>query len=771
VSNVFSDFDRAMQFSAKDSLSIPISFFKNVQDTGDGGFYSGINHPVRWRELSETLEALAGQPFKRKDGAPLFSPTVYQTVERSKANGEPYKGYRNEPNATTSALVVIDADKGFEFGAAARFLTEHKIEAVLYTTASNTDGSRFRIVIPLLEPIDPETHKAVVNAVCGYLKPGWKPDTSKNNCYSLFYVPGQYANASNEFQRISGSIFPAKAWLQLGGQAVSNGSDTASSKIETAKANTTWNSCFDCPYVDQEWVREYLALTDDFYNGLYQFICRVALSALRQGIELSSGQLADLARDVEGMSGRKHKSWNVETRDLEGEADNALGFARDEVAQTPITAEAPLRKPSSGAVSSKWLDWMMSDDTGRIAGGSSREKRAPNNDNSRSSEAPHNDHQGTETGPIEWDAGLDEGFIEPRQWLLGNTFARRYVSTIVADGGTGKTALRMAQAIALATGRPITGEHVFRRCRVLYVSLEDDADEMRRRIKACCLHHKIASDELRDYLFVAAVANGPKLATMTKGGVIARGDLAKMLIEIIERRNIDLVVLDPFIKSHGCDENDNNAIDLVTGLLAELAIRFNLAIDAPHHVSKGMIDPGNANRGRGASAFKDAARLVYTLSRMSQEEARQLGIDEGDRWRYVRVDSGKVNIAPAAATARWFRLVGVPLCNANIVYPSGDEVQTVEPWTPVDPMTLVGDEDLRNAILTEIENAPSHALYTAHANSGQRHVVQMFQRHLAEITKKQAEQIIEAWINDDLLRYVEFKDNRSRDRQGLAVCE
>lgn len=184
-----------------------------------------------------------------------------------------------------------------------------------------------------------------------------------------------------------------------------------------------------------------------------------------------------------------------------------------------------------------------------------------------------------------------------------------------------------------------------------------------------------------------------------------------------------------------------------------------------------MIDPGNANRGRGASAFKDAARLVYTLSRMSQEEARQLGIEERDRWRYVRVDSGKVNIAPAAATARWFRLVGVPLGNANIVYPSGDEVQTVEPWTPVDPMTLVGDENLRNAILTEIENAPPHALYTAHANSGQRHVVQMFQRHLAEITKKQAEQIIEAWINDDLLRYVEFKDNRSRDRQGLAVCE
>ena len=402
-----------------------------------------------------------------------------------------------------------------------------------------------------------------------------------------------------------------------------------------------------------------------------------------------------------------------------------------------------------------FLDWMMSEDTGRIrpAGEPSREASI-------------------DASPIlEWDAGLDDGLIKPRQWLLGNTFCRRYVSTVVADGGTGKTALRIAQAIALATRRPITGEHVFRRCRVLYVSLEDDKDEMRRRINACCLHHKIGSDELVGHLFVAALANGPKLAITAKGGGIASGELAKMLAETIERRQIDLVILDPFIKSHGCDENDNNAIDLVTGMLAELAIRYNLAIDAPHHVSKGMVDPGNANRGRGASAFKDAARLVYTLSKMSQEEAKQLGIDECDRWRYVRVDSGKVNIAPAAATAKWFRLVGVPLGNANVTYPSGDEVQTVEPWTPVDPMTLVADEDLRDAILAEINNAPPHALYTTHANSGQRHVWQIFQQQLPEITKKQAEKIVNAWIDEKLLQYVDFKDERSRGRKGLALCK
>jgi hypothetical protein len=60
----------------------------------------------------------------------------------------------------------------------------------------------------------------------------------------------------------------------------------------------------------------------------------------------------------------------------------------------------------------------------------------------------------------------------------------------------------------------------------------------------------------------------------------APGELGNLLTDIIQRRNIDLVVLDPFIKSHGCDENDNNAIDFVAGILAELAIRFNVAVDA-----------------------------------------------------------------------------------------------------------------------------------------------------------------------------------------------
>src|SRR5215470_286709 len=77
-------------------------------------------------------------------------------------------------------------------------------------------------------------------------------------------------------------------------------------------------------------------------------------------------------------------------------------------------------------------------------------------------------------GLNEVDAGDDPGPIPPRGWLLANQFCRRFLSSIVATGGTGKTSLRMLQYLALATGRPLTGEHVFRRCRILMLSFEDD---------------------------------------------------------------------------------------------------------------------------------------------------------------------------------------------------------------------------------------------------------------------------------------------------------
>jgi hypothetical protein len=96
----------------------------------------------------------------------------------------------------------------------------------------------------------------------------------------------------------------------------------------------------------------------------------------------------------------------------------------------------------------------------------------------------------------------DDDFIEPRGWLLGNTFCREFLSELIGDGGTGKTALSVVQYLSCATGRKLIGEHAFQRCRVLIICLEDGRDELRRRLRAARLHYGISAADLVGWLYL-----------------------------------------------------------------------------------------------------------------------------------------------------------------------------------------------------------------------------------------------------------------------------
>src|SRR6476646_1609649 len=97
-------------------------------------------------------------------------------------------------------------------------------------------------------------------------------------------------------------------------------------------------------------------------------------------------------------------------------------------------------------------------------------------------------------------------------------------------------------------------------------------------------------------------------------------------------------------------------------MLTDLAADKNIAIDLLSHERKaGVVNAGDINRGRGAGSQKDAQRLAYTLTGMSETEAATLGVGDDERAFLVRLDSAKVNIAPPSRTATWFRLVGVNL--------------------------------------------------------------------------------------------------------------
>jgi hypothetical protein len=368
-----------------------------------------------------------------------------------------------------------------------------------------------------------------------------------------------------------------------------------------------------------------------------------------------------------------------------------------------------------------------------------------------------------------WDAGEDDYIIPPRGWLLSNVFCRGFLSSLLADGGVGKTAVRVAQLLSLASGRSLTGEHVFKRCRVLIISLEDDRNELRRRVYAALRHYNLTQDHIRGWLFLSA-PKGLRLFVRGEKGRPQVGPLHEALIDAIEKYKPDIIALDPFIKAHGVDENDNNAIDLVCDMLALLAMQYNCSIDLPHHTRKGTMIAGNADAGRGASSMKDAGRLIQTLTPMTSEEAKQFGVSDADRRSLIRMDSGKVNIAPPSRAAKWFRLIGVPLGNASAEYPNGDEVQTIEVWTPPD-LWLGLDHPLLNRILDDIEKGcPDGSRYSA-ANAAQvRAAWRVVVAHAPDRTEAQAREIIRIWLSSGTLYEERYHDTtEGKDRLGLRV--
>lgn len=120
--------------------------------------------------------------------------------------------------------------------------------------------------------------------------------------------------------------------------------------------------------------------------------------------------------------------------------------------------------------------------------------------------------------------------------------------------------------------------------------------------------------------------------TITNAEIIVTDDRARHFIEYDRNRNLvvtdffnnfkeqmkefDVICLDPLIAFYGADENDNVQARFFTDLLNEWCKKENKTILMIHHHSKG--ENGAA---RGASAFVDAVRIHYEVTKKENNDS------------------------------------------------------------------------------------------------------------------------------------------------------
>jgi hypothetical protein len=123
-----------------------------------------------------------------------------------------------------------------------------------------------------------------------------------------------------------------------------------------------------------------------------------------------------------------------------------------------------------------------------------------------------------------------------------------------------------------------------------------------------------------------------------------------------------------------------------------------------------------------------------------------------------------------AIAATWFRLIGVPLDNATDLYPNGDEVQTVMPWTP--PSAWAGTtSDGLNAILNDIAHGMDDGRRYSNAPAAKdRQVWPVVQKHYPDKPEAQCREVIHAWLTSGLIYPNDYEDPTDyKTRKGLCV--
>ncbi len=276
--------------------------------------------------------------------------------------------------------------------------------------------------------------------------------------------------------------------------------------------------------------------------------------------------------------------------------------------------------------------------------------------------------------------------IPPRRWLYGRSAIAGFLSFLVAPGGAGKSSLAMVRAVAMAAGRELLeGEKPVRPLRVWVHNAEDDLGEMQRRLAATLQHFGLTHADLNNNLFMTSGRDMKlQLARTGRDGPEIVPGVVDALGDRLVTAKLDVLILDPLGALHTLPENSNEAANLLSGALRDVAHRADAAVVVLHHAGKAAamdMDAAGAGASRGASAFVDAARVVEQVVRMTVKEAERYGIADADRRDYLRVENGKANLARAEG-GRWLRMVDVPLGNGAGLWPFGDRVGVVERWTP-----------------------------------------------------------------------------------------
>jgi len=241
-------------------------------------------------------------------------------------------------------------------------------------------------------------------------------------------------------------------------------------------------------------------------------------------------------------------------------------------------------------------------------------------------------------------AGAD---APPRSWLVPELIPDGTVTMLSGDGGVGKSLLAIQLGAAVAAGRsgwigvsPEPGP-------VLYVSAEDDLDEIHRRLGDVVAGHGLALEELADFHIAPLAGKDAVLAAPDKRGVVTPTALWRTIVEATASIRPKLVILDNLADIFAGNENARPEARQFIGMLRGLAIEHSLAVLVIAHPSLSGLSSGTGTSG--STAWSNSVRSRLYLDRAQSDD----GVEPDPSVRLLRTMKANYAAVGGEIRIRW----------------------------------------------------------------------------------------------------------------------
>ena len=237
--------------------------------------------------------------------------------------------------------------------------------------------------------------------------------------------------------------------------------------------------------------------------------------------------------------------------------------------------------------------------------------------------------------------------VPARRWIVPDMIPDRTVTSLGGDGGVGKSIVALQLAVAAAAGCEWIGT-LPEQGSVVFVSAEDDIDELHRRLDGIAAKLGVALTNLAD-LHIIPLAGRDAIMGATEGktGIVKATAVWRGLVEIVERIRPRLVILDVLADVFAGNENARPEARQFIGLLRGLAIDHALAVVLLAHPSLTGMNTGSGTSG--STAWSNSVRSRLYLETIKGDDGKEIDAN----LRILRVKKANYGRVGLELRLRW----------------------------------------------------------------------------------------------------------------------